>query len=113
MTPTVDVRATTDATPSTSDASDATDGLLEEVLSADRRDTVDVDGGRRQRRKSVIAVFALLCSFLLVLGVSTGYLDAESVGKCGECIQSLSSSTSTSFLQNDTLTEDALRTVAY
>jgi hypothetical protein len=113
MTPTVDDRAREDATPSTSVASDATDGMLEEVLSDDRRDTVDVDGGRRRRRKSVLAVFALLCSFLVVLGVSTGYLDAESLGKCGECFQSLSSTSSTSFLQNDTLTEEAFRTVVY
>jgi hypothetical protein len=81
-------------------------------VDAHRRDVVDgaLDGLSRRRRKTVLATVALLWSLVLVLGVCTGYLNAESLDKCGECIRSLSTSSTTSFLQNDTLVEGVFRT---
>jgi hypothetical protein len=142
MTPalTVDARSAEHAPPLVLTDSDMAEGVLEEEvlhpLTHDVTDDVDNNGANtlhrgvddddvgtgRRRRQSVVATIALIWSLVLVLGVFSGYLNAESLDKCGECIQSLSTSSpssssssllSTSFLQNDTLSEDALRTVVY
>ena len=136
MTPTVNARVVEGAAPSlTMSGGDMTGGTLEEEVlltrsrdvvddvahdgddggdetDARRRDTVDGAGGvfSRQRRKTVLGAVALLWSLLLVMGVCAGYLNAESLDKCGECIRSLSAS-STSALQNDTLSEGVLTPV--
>jgi hypothetical protein len=101
--------------------------LEEEVLVTRSRDVVDDvahdggdddDGGdneadgadgvfSRHRRKTVLGAVAVLWSLFLVMGVCAGYLNAESLDKCGECIRSLSAP-STSFLQNDTFAEGVL-----
>ena len=136
MTPSVNARLVEGAAPSsTMSGGDMMGGVLEEEVlvtrsrnvvgdvahdddgdgetDARRRDTADGAGGvfSRQRRKTVLGAVALLWSLLLVMGVCAGYLNAESLDKCGECIRSLSASPTTSFLQNDTLTEGMLTPV--
>jgi hypothetical protein len=107
---------------SNADTSEAHE-LMEEVKGegACTGDAIDAVGATvsaapARQRKGLAAVIGVLFSMLLMLGVVTGYLDAEAMGKCGECLRSVtstSSSPSTAVgLQNASYVDDALRAIA-
>jgi hypothetical protein len=98
------------------DAPTETGELLESGGATDETDETDAapDATPARRRKGLAAAFSVLFGLLLLLGAVAGYLDADAVSKCGECLRSVASSaTSTSAsLQNATYVEDALRAIA-
>lgn len=97
-------------------AIDESSELIEESLDerAESSDVIDTTVSRTstQRRKGLVAVIGVLCSLLLMLGVITGYLDADAMGKCGECLRAVTSSTSSMVeLQNGTYIDESLRAI--
>jgi hypothetical protein len=92
-------------TPTTTTAPDESDGLME---NADAPDGVDAATPTR-RRKGLAAVISVLFGLLLLLGAVTGYLDADAMSKCGECLRSVTASAS---LQNATYADRSLRAIA-